>query len=548
MTDPATDQARPGRVLERIAIPLAVVLIALFILPLVMTPYLHETLWIADTFFLANLGWRGVNELTPVLDYPHFYGGVMAALATLSMELFGVTIKALDYALILAFLGVAVLTVLLLYWRVSLLTAVVLLLLSASIILPLSAFERGEVVWPYLTHAFSYNHVAASLIFAMMGFGLFAPQAMQADVLGGLAAGVSLYLLFLLKFTFVIFAPALILVLLIQKRVWALAALLVGAAATMLLFDPGAERAIGAGAYSLSLAGDKAGGVTGLIKKVFYLTSRAQFQFAVLFAMAIYVIAMDRRAWAFLVQAGILFLGYVGAAITMGPEPGLQLAPGTLAMVLLFAEWLRGRRPSQAFAAQVIGCMLIGVVALAQLGNAWFTTMRGVMAGYKPLVAEGPLSTYVVHGIAAVDGPDARTRLEQATARVIEIKEAGQAFDESVEFAILAEGIAMLQGIEGMSEARIVSNGFMFEFSVPLGAPPVISFPLWAAPGSPAFDADRFARDVDVVMVADGFENEINDLVTADVKRMMADDFRACHRSQFWVAYIRKGSRFDCAD
>src|SRR5687768_13154233 len=78
-------------------------LVLFLVAALLVAPIAVDQIHMDDTVLLAHVGWRGVNGLVPVIDYPHFYGGFAEAFVIASFKLFGVSYKAVDYAFVMLF-------------------------------------------------------------------------------------------------------------------------------------------------------------------------------------------------------------------------------------------------------------------------------------------------------------------------------------------------------------------------------------------------------------------------------------------------------------
>ena len=220
-------------------------LIALFfVVALLMAPVAVDQIHMDDIVLLANVAWRGVNGLAPVIDYSHFYGGFAEYFVTTSFRLFGVSYKVVDYAFVMLFVVAAGATWALCWKRLTLAETSLVTVLGAALILSLDPLEAFQHFKP--GHSFVYNHVGIVLMVALT---VFACRESRRSSCSNCCrrrwrASWSISLI-LLKTTFGLVGVSIVLACLIQKR-WASAALVVAAATvTMLVVDPAMARAWG---------------------------------------------------------------------------------------------------------------------------------------------------------------------------------------------------------------------------------------------------------------------------------------------------------------
>ena len=104
---------------------------------------------------------------------------------------------------------------------------------------------------------------------------------------------------------------------------------------------------------------------------------------------------------------------------------------------------------------------------------------------------------------------------------------------------MFADGIALLQEKPDFAQYGIISNGRMFDFTMPLGAPPVASFPVWPTTNLDYFtEPSPLFEDVDVVMISVNIPRL--GLTNDALIRKMGAEFRLCRQSRIWSLYLRR--------
>lgn len=521
-----------------------------------------------DSVLLAQLGWRGMAGLTPVLDYPHFWSGITSVTMAFTFEIFGPTFKAIDYALIVFFLWSTALLVLMCWKRLGMRPIIVLVTLSAALIVSGQPIELG---FPNSTHSFVYNHVAITLMMGLLVFGLLKAEDSRVEIVGALVAGFTLYLLAMLKPTFSIIAPFVVLACLVQGRWIATSLVLVGAAVTMLVLDFGMVRVMGSFEYVFgSLEADRAGGVGGLINKALRIIARDFILLAVAATMLGAMLVIEgRRAVLFIFAAALLAAGYGAAILTMGGIDDLKLVPALVVFFLVGIKVLQADTLAED-EAQGLGwglmkaipvCMAYGVVAPAVVSSA-IAGMRSVQFADAVLIEEGPLSTYFIYGDATrglwrEDLPDADAYRAEATERAMKKLVKDPVFvnewnttwisDDSVEFVMFADGVDLLQDIPDIQEKGIIPGATMFDFTFALGAKAMPNFPIWPSPsydGTELRSFEAMPPEVDLVMVLNYWVADLT--FTPVLMETMGGDFKPCRVSEFWTLYDRRaaGSTF----
>lgn len=521
------------------------VLVALFlVIALIIAPIAVDQIHMDDTLLLANVGWRGVNGCAPVIDYPHFYGGFAESFVIASFWAFGVSFKALDYAFVMLFAAATLLTWLLCWKRLRVFETSLLTAIAAALIVSLYPIESHEKFSP--AHSFVYNHVGIVLMLALTVFACRPLKSRRLEFVSALAAGGALYALVLLKTTFGIFGLSVILACLIQRR-WSSAGLvLVGAIFVLLLLDPTMDRALG----SLELlmtsgAASQAGGLKG---RMFIASLMMETQAVPIAILLILTIALWRRvkwdSWQLIASMLICGAGYGAAMLSTGLSPQYKLLPFLVVAALLICKELTATRAAESSVKHHLLISSVPIVfAYLLIVPAVATSAIALSLAFKhsdaSLVEQGPLSQYVVIDPTKPDrAGSAGERLAAATATTLQRVGGGQVSDRE-EYVMLADGVALLRKFDNVSALGIVSNGRMFDFTAPLQAKVVQSFPVWPTAESPELMLRKpLEADVDIVMMLD--EIPQLELVSGALRTRMGQEFRPCLRSAFWTLFVRR--------
>lgn len=530
------------------------ILMTLFLAALLLAPIAVDRVHMGDMVFLGTLGWRGVNGLIPVIDYPHFYGGMTSWFVTAAFNAFGVSYKSLNYAFAMMFVVASGVLWGLSWRRLSGSAITLLLTLAAALIISLDPIEYRPFLG--IAHSFVYNHVGIVL---MMALTLFASKSIgdrKAEGTAAFVAGVATYGLILLKTTFGVMLPCVVLACLVQRR-WSSAALVtVGATAGMLAMDPWMTRSIGSLLFILegpTVA--SAGGVEG---RLWEALSMLQAHTLSLSACMVQLIAVGRRNGAdslpLIASLLICGLGYGAAALTMDGSSGQKLLPFlTVASLLLVGQVRTDPERTQTNAPvavaelpiwQALPFGLAYVLILPALVVSADAFSNAVRYSRASLVSEGPLSTYFVVGPAtSIPGMQATEAAERRAAAVAETLghiRAGtfDINDRSNYYVIFADGVSLLQQIPDITSYGIVTNSRMFDFTMPLLSKVVPSFPVWPVSGLPGLaDRTRLGADVDLVMMVTDIPIG---LLNEDLLALMGDEFRVCQQSELWTLFARR--------
>jgi hypothetical protein len=544
------------------------IVVFFFLLVLLATPLALDTIFMADTVLFAHLGWRGVNGLSPVIDFPHFYGGMTTYFVTKAFQIFGVSFKSIDYAFVMMF-GAATAVLWGLSWRRLPWHAIALLLaLSAALMISLFSIEHAVSWHPRklrfnVSHSYVYNHAGIVLMMALTVFALKPTANRWLEWGAAVVAGLALYGLMLLKTTFGVMLPCVVLACMLQGRWSSVLLVLAGAGAGMLLMDPGMTRVLGSLNFLLeSAAARRGGGVEGLLRSGVLILLEHLLPLFITFLLASLLLRDRSRATlGFAVAAVICAGGYGAAILTTDGDPYNKLMPILTVLTLMIADRLsavpepaaprtrtRGRVPAAASFQSIAWALPAGMayaVILPALAVSGYYALRAHQYADAMLVEDGLLAGYFVHGeadwaVRNIDTTDPAVRRAEAV-RVTQgrINEPYIILDYSDRYVVYADGIALLQEIPDVSSYGIISNGLMFDFTVPMQSKVVLSYPIFPTRGLPGLaDRNRLGPDVDLVMMSTeiaGWE-----LVNDEVSPLMGPDFRACRRSTFWTLYARR--------
>ena len=258
---------RGKTVMTRLLLLCALVVLPLAALAFLAVPIAYDTLHVPDTLFLAELGWRQMQGLDPVLEFGHFYGGVVARYIATAFILFGTSLKSIDYAFGLMALSLLILAVGLCWTRASRLTTLALCMVVTACLLARVPLEMLTAIQrPTASHAFVYNRLAIALAVILVIFALLPAKDRRVEAGTALLAGGLCYGLVLIKPTFVVFTPFFLAALTIQGRWLGLGLGLIGLVAAGLILDFGAERALGAFSYGVAAASGNTS-VSGMVER-----------------------------------------------------------------------------------------------------------------------------------------------------------------------------------------------------------------------------------------------------------------------------------------
>ena len=540
-----------ARILDLLLLVVAPVLIPAAVLGFLAAPIAYDTMHLQDTFFFAELGWRVLNGFEPVIDFGHFYGGVIAHVVAWAFQLFGVTLKSIDYAFVMLLCPVLALTGLVAWRRLSTFSALALVLIvSACLLARIPMEELTAVQHGVFAHSFVYNRFACALAVALTIFALIPGQRAGIELSAALLCGVACYLMVLTKPTFVTFPLFFLIALGLTGRLRSLLAAVAGTVVTMALIDFGAVRVLGAFDYAVSAGGNHVSLLDLMMKAVGVFLVHPLEVLLVLGGAAV-VIARRQPGTVPLVLAALaLTAGYAGMTATMGwrGDIGQQTLPFLATLMIGLHETVR----QDGRSGPVLGDGLkipAALMAIAFAAPLLVHSIAGSIAATlrAPLVVPTgtPLDTYLAWsgdfrgaGGRVLDTP---VPAEERTAAALAHLEAGLPLDVGVEYAMILDGIALLQKMPDIQERRIVGDYGVFAFL--MQTRPVAGFPAWVSATAPQFaGSDDPLADADLVIL----HRTPLSAETGLVRDRMGTDFTLCETSAFWELHIRSGGTGIC--
>lgn len=533
---------------ETLCLLAALALSLLAALAVALPPVIFDTLHLADTTFLAEAARWIHGGAVPGRDFDYFYGGIHAQFVAWAYGLTGVTIKALDIALLLEW---AVLMGLLaaLAWRRldGFATAGLLLLLSVIVFARLPFEEYPQLLRFDAAHSFGYNRLGTALVVLGAVVVLVPGRTATAETLGAGIAGVTAMLALLTKWTFAPHLLACALGFALMGRWRGLLVYLIAAGLTLLAVDPGLHRLSGAYAYSMANAG-VGEGVVWILRKSLRMMLAQQVQ--VLAALGILILCLIRgnRALIRPALAAVLILGgFWGTAVTMGPG-GLVGHQGTpviagLAILLAFAADRAGagaRAPMAALAA-----LLLAAVAVPQGLNTLGTAALSFRHAEKVAFHDGAYAGYLARdghlrdeagGIVTL-AQDPQSAVAVAAAQLSAGLSGGQGGTINVDYVRLWDGLRLVGPLPEAATTTLVSDS-LIHFGFALGTARPENYPIWPRIHAPEFapGSDPLAG-VDLVLLSTHDGEGLHGILRA----AMGSDFTPCRRSPLWELHARPG-------
>lgn len=514
-------------------------IVAFFVLRMI-APVGVDTVFLGDTLFLTNLGWRGVNGYLPHFDYEHFYGGATERMITIGFQLFGVDFKSVDYVHGMVFVAVSAFVLLVTARRISGTSLSIVLLLAAFVILSANDIEDGFTTWA--SHSFLYNHTAIGLLMGLIVFfAVRADAGRGLQIAAALVAGGGLYWVTLLKTPFAVFIIAALLALVLQKRWSDLVLVALGLAITILIVDPGFFRALSAADILFSSkAFDDSGGLVGRIERMFKTVLWHLPYLAILLLLVVgYLQTEGRVALNLLLTLMILLAGYGAVTLVMAGEPDQIMIPALVASLGVLSDRLTAvdhKMRKLSYSATFLIALAIAVPGLATSAQ---TAVRGILHGDEVLIEDGPMASYLLFDTNSpmefLTEPTAEARRTAAVQQTLpRLKEEEH---RSIDGYIrLADGWALLKDIPNIRTFGIISSRDSLDFTFALRSRPVLSFPVWATPNSVNW---LDLEDVDIILEA-RFPQDVrkfNDEMQARVDAT----FRECRSSELYRMKTRVG-------
>jgi hypothetical protein len=503
-----------------------------------------------DTILLANIGWRGVNGSFPNIDYPHFYGGLDAHFVILAFRIFGVDFISINYAFGMMFVWATANMVILTLGRLSLYGIATLVALSAGLILSLAPIETGLISGQHSAHSFVYNHLAIVLMIGLSAYASSSLESKRQEIASSIFAGFTGYMLVLLKTTFAIFLPFIVVALICQRRWISTAFFMLGWLLALMTLDPWATRVTQS--LEVLLAADAAQANATFEATMRRLTTNVSAQFVVILLLSAVLFDIWVRDKHRAVRIGVTLwlcaLGYLGSLISMGGTGGYMLLPILVAasVVLTDASSEAHRSESDSAPWQAGHALFFTVPSVVSYSFIFPALVSAVVTfadtwryRHASLILSGPAASYVVKGSGITPVPDiARSVSVARTSIENDISTTWLPFDDSIEYVMYADGVALLSSIPAIEEYGVVADGRMFDFSAAIRSRPVLSFPVWPTQDITYFQSTApLDADIDLVMLSSGAPSL--ELVGSSLRRRMNDDFVACRKSALWTLYSR---------
>ncbi len=522
--------------------------VVITLLAFTLGPIVYDTIHLRDTLFLTEIGWRAFNGFEPIHDFNHLYGGVTAEYIAMAIHLTGPAIKSLDYATVLMLGTIVAILGIVSFRRVSGTVLVTLFLLCASVMLARAPLEKVFVFMnPISAHSFIYNRFGTCLMICVAVFALLPAQDRRGGLIAAFFCGVACYVLVLTKPTLFLPSLAVILCLLIQSRFNDLLIWILGLIATALVLDFGFDRVLGSFNYSFTMQGEDSSNLVGLFKKAIRLGLVVQFQLGMMIALAVHLFWVGGWAHRRFVLSGIVVMTtYFGTAVTFGTlaHVGQQTLPfvclfglAATALIARATEVERKKLPSYGLSFSLAITLLF---ALPHLANTVLTAGLGLAHRDKVEIAEGPMSNLLGHSGEFPPTPSTseRERIARRAANVKAHIDAGGIETAGMAYAMLADGLELLNPLGDLSDRGVVSgSGVVFSFAV--GSRPVLGYPVWVRAFSPELAAEGpMSTDIDIILVSRLTEFEIGEILL----RRMGRDFRLCRQSGIWNLFVREGA------
>ncbi|QCO58124.1 hypothetical protein EOK75_20420 (plasmid) [Pseudorhodobacter turbinis] len=513
----------------------------------IFVPIAYDTLFLQDTMFFSDLGWRVLNGAKPTEDFGHFYGGVIAQYIAWAFQIFGTGVKSIDYAFVMMLATACALAALVAWRRLSLFTMVALcMILFAALLARVPLEELTAVQRPAATHAFIYNRFAAGLAAILTLFALIPARDSRSELLAAFICGAFAYLIVLIKPTFVPFVPAFLASLALRARWQSCFIASLGLVAGLLILDPGADRALAAFAYGVASAGGNTT-IPNMIMKtaaVFFVQPLTMLS---IFAVGA-VLVFDRRAGTvqFLLAGLALTIGYAGMTTTMGwhGDVGQQALPFMAALCLAGYEWGRhgaDRLNDQLCYLRITAACVVMAFSLPQLVQ---TCLSGALAVRRaPLIqmTGTPLDSYLAWSDEFV-GADRRPfkQLEsldiqiQAAKAHIAAEKSGNA---GLHYVMLIDAVMLLRSVPGIVNRGIAGDMSFFPFI--MQAPPINGFPAWLSLAAPELaEGKPLPEGIDLMMI----RKVERSAMSLRLLTKMEGRFTRCLGSNFWDLYVRDGT------
>ncbi|MEE4237752.1 MAG: hypothetical protein V2I51_13625, partial [Anderseniella sp.] len=233
----------PWERFEKIVIVAVAVLVTMMVVVVLWSPVAYDTHEFGDTHFILGAAWRQYNGLVPTVDFQHFYGGFTSWVIAQAITLFGPSVHAFDYALVMLLAGFGLASAAVFWRRVSGMGAAITLLVIATLIFTRQPLELVQsLIRIYSSHASLYNRVGLVIVVIVGLFAALPSRSRPAELVGSVVTGGLLVTAMLTKPTFIVLIPAVALALMVQARWTALAATALVTMASLMIVDPWGAR------------------------------------------------------------------------------------------------------------------------------------------------------------------------------------------------------------------------------------------------------------------------------------------------------------------
>jgi hypothetical protein len=529
---------------DKFIISICIASISIVFLGVAFVPVVYNTKHLADTLFLTSLGWRIYNGATPVLDFGHFYGGVIAQYIAWSYQLFGPTIKSLDYAFLMLWASAVWAAFVICYNRIGRLTFWLFLTIISVLMLTRAPLE-GYAYITFLASAdsFIYNRFATSLALIVIVYVQVPAKSHSMELIAGFLAGLLLVSIVLVKPTFAVMIPAALIALLMQKDLKYVLVCLIGGIIAIMIFDPNAQKVIGSYNYAVASVGGTVD-PWGLIKKSvrLLLVQPLSTTFAIA-ALWISLKANNRGFTLNLLSAVILTGGGIGMAITMGGQYSLgqQAIPFLTIVPLVLYERARQTETPIPQQLRLLTLFLAAAFVLPHVVNTVLVSKEAINNRDLVLFRNGPLKGY----LSTHDDFDLRNDktgeimpIDRLVQQAADFLDAGNQMNNGVQYIMLADGLHALEQIKDIDQYGIIADGkFAFDFA--LGAPPVLGYPVWQRKTSPELLPDvPIPEEVDIAILRKITGNPTE----TGLRAKLEVNFTLCQQTAIWDIFTRDAS------
>lgn len=476
---------------------------------------IYDTRGFGDFLLLTGAAYRISKGMIPGVDFGHLYGGIDAQGVAAIMSLTGQSANSVDLFRLCATLIFSGVAAAILWRRSTFFTFSVLVAAIGSLLLSAHPLELSQpIISVSAEHSFLYNRIG-NVAFLLVGL-LVACRADRRlpEIVGGVLAGVIAVLALEAKPTFFVLMPAALVGLLLQRRLWAMAGAVLGAAAMLLLLDPTLARWLGSIAYSeAQLAGDENIELRNLLRKAVQIPLAESIG---LFAVAAMIVSVASRN--ILSGVGLAMVPAAGLAMaaSMGGNGslGLLATPIFILLALTCFELARSRRPDRLVPIGVAVLVLILSLAVPQYANTIASIVEGNVRADRRLIHDGPFASYL---------------------SIPEPREAGK----PSQYEMFAEGINVLNKLGASGLGIAADAGISFEYAVQ--GRPVAGFPLWQRASTPELSG-RLSEEIDILMLSRFHATDPFQMLLRS--KMMG--WRRCVETDFWEIHVRPPSPVEC--